>query len=128
MFNKDQKEVNIKDAETIIGPSLKIKGDFHGQGNIVIDGSVEGSVKTSNYLYVGEKAKINAKIEAKEAKISGEIHGNIKVHGYLEITATAKIFGDVETAEISIEKGAMLSGNCTIGKNPASLPGQVNKE
>ena len=35
MFNKENKLEKIKDAETIIGPSIKVKGNFHGKGNIV---------------------------------------------------------------------------------------------
>jgi len=111
MFDK-QKEITIKDAETIIGQSIKVKGDFQGQGNIIIDGSVDGSIKTQSFLLIGDKAMIIADIEAKDAKISGDITGNIKVKGYLEITKTAKINGDIETSLISIERGAIINGKC----------------
>ncbi len=116
MFNKENNEINYKEAETIIGPSIKVKGNFHGQGNIIIEGVVEGSIKTSNFLLIGNKAKVTATIEAKEAKIGGEIHGNIKVDGYLEISSTAKIFGDIEANKISIEKNAILNGTCRMSK------------
>ena len=117
MFNKDNKEINLKQAETIIGPQIKVKGNFHGQGNVIIEGSVEGDIKTTNFLLVGDKAVINADIEAKDAKISGEIKGNIKISGYLEITSSAKISGNIEVIELSIEKGAFLNGNCLMSKN-----------
>lgn len=121
MFNKDNKEMNIKEAETIIGPSVKVKGNFHGDGNIIIEGIVEGTVNTSQNLLVGTKAKITANVEANEAKIAGEITGNIKVKGYLEISGTAKISGDIEADSISIEKGAVFNGKCQMpgGKNSA---------
>lgn len=105
---------DLKEVETIIGHSIKIKGNFHGQGNIVIEGEVEGSIKTNNFLLVGEKAKIIANIEAKNAKISGEVTGNLKIEGYLEILSSAKILGDIETKEISIERGARFNGKCTV--------------
>ena len=50
----------LEKAETIIGPTVKVKGNFHGQGNIIIEGIVEGSVKTTNHLFIAEKAKILA--------------------------------------------------------------------
>jgi cytoskeletal protein CcmA (bactofilin family) len=114
MFKKENKEINLKDAETIIGPSIKVKGNFQGQGNIIIEGIVEGNVKTNNFLLVGNKAKITANIEAKEAQIGGEVKGNIKVKENLEVLATAKILGDVEANLISIAKGAILNGKCTM--------------
>ena len=46
MFNKENKLEKFKDAETIIGASIKVKGNFQGQGNIIIEGSLEGSLKT----------------------------------------------------------------------------------
>ncbi len=114
--NNEETVLNIKEAETIIGPSIKVKGNFHGQGNIIIEGSVEGSVKTNGFLLIGEKAKINASIEAKDAKIGGEVVGNIKILGSLDIKASAKILGDIETKEISIEKGAKFDGKCSMTK------------
>lgn len=114
MFNNQNQEKGFKDIETIIGPSVKVKGDFHGTGNIIIEGIVEGNLKTNGNLQVGNKAKITANIEAKEAKISGEIRGNIKINGYLEITTTAKFFGDIETSSLSIEQGAIINGKITM--------------
>jgi len=115
MFSKDKK-IEIKDAETVIGPSIKVKGNFHGEGDIVIEGNVEGSIKTNSFLLVGNKAKIIADIEANDAQVGGNVTGNIKIKGYLEITATAKIIGDIETSEISIEKGAIINGKYTMLK------------
>ena len=110
MFNKDNKAEKIKDAETIIGASIKVKGNFIGQGNIVIEGHLEGSIRTEADLFVGEKARIIANIEASQATINGEIKGNLKIHDYLSIGSTAKIFGDIVYGEISIEKGAVING------------------
>ena len=120
MFNKDGEENSIKDAETIIGQTGKVKGNFHGQGDIIIEGLVEGSVKTNNFLLVGEKARITASVEAKDAKIGGEIIGNINIKGYLEIKSTAKIKGDINASLLSIEKGAIINGNCIMGKDKES--------
>lgn len=110
MFNKDTKTERFKDAETIIGSSIKVKGNFVGQGNIVIEGHLEGSIKTEANLFVGEKAKIIANIEAAEATINGEVRGNLKIQEYLAIGSSAKIFGDITYSEISIEKGASING------------------
>ncbi len=127
MFTKENKKIDIKEAETVIGPSIRVKGNFHGEGDIVIEGNVEGSVKTNNYLLVGNKAKIAADIEAGNAQIGGDITGNIKVKGYLELTSSAKINGNIETSEISIEKGAILNGKCIMTKQ-ASSANQKTKE
>jgi cytoskeletal protein CcmA (bactofilin family) len=114
MFNRENKLEKIKDAETIIGPSIKVKGNFNGKGNIVIDGALEGSLKTDANVFIGEKARVNANIDANEALISGEISGNIKIKKYLAIGKTAFITGDVQCGEISIERGALINGQIIV--------------
>lgn len=110
MFSKDNKLEKFKDAETIIGASIKVKGNFQGQGNIIVEGSLEGSLKTASDVFIGDQAKVVANIESKGAVINGEIRGNIKAKGYLAIGGTAKIFGDIQYGEISIDKGATING------------------
>ncbi len=110
MFSKDNKSEKFKDAETIIGASIKVKGNFQGQGNIIIEGALEGSLKTASDVFIGHQAKVVANIESKGAVINGEVRGNIRAKGYLSIGETAKIFGDIQYGEISIDKGASING------------------
>ncbi len=114
MFKKEKKFENFKNAETIIGASIKVKGNFNGQGDVVIQGKLDGSFKTGANLLIGEKARVTANIEAKEAIVNGEIQGNLKVKNYLSIGKTAKIVGDVECGEISISRGALVKGQMII--------------
>jgi cytoskeletal protein CcmA (bactofilin family) len=121
MFNAQNEKGGLKEVETIIGPSVKVKGNFHGQGNIVVDGILDGSLKTQGNLFVGDKAKVTASVEAKEATINGEVIGNIKIKGFLEIGGTARITGDIDTASLSIARGAVLNGKCTMNVKETTL-------
>ena len=109
---KNEKNENFKEVETLIGPSIKVKGNFHGQGNIVVEGILEGSLKTSKNVFIGDKAKITANIEAEQARIGGEIKGDIKVSENLTIVSSARINGNIECSSLSVEKGAIINGNC----------------
>lgn len=116
MFKSQDTDSNkYKEVETIIGRSVKVKGNFHGDGNVVIEGEVEGSVKTNNNLLVGNKAKIMASVKAKDARVGGEIRGNVTVSGFLELESSAKIYGDIKTSQLSIAKGAILNGQVNMG-------------
>jgi len=127
MFNKQDQGGANNEFETVIGPSVKVKGDFNAQGNIIVEGIVEGSLKTAGSLEVGEKAKVVANVDAREAKIGGEIKGNVKIKGFLEITAAAKIFGDIDAASISIERGATFNGKCTMPTGLEDIK-KINKD
>ncbi len=110
MFNKEIRLEKFKDAETIIGASIKVKGNFQGQGNIIIEGTLEGSLKTDSNIFIGEKAKVLANVESKDAIINGEVRGNMKAKGYLALGSSARIFGDIQYNELSVEKGAIING------------------
>lgn len=109
MFKQNEIK-DSKNAETVIGESVKVKGDFTAKGNIVIEGTLSGSIKTASDLFVGEKANVNASIVAKNAHIEGVVAGNIKVAELLEIGSKAKITGDVQATSISVAKGATING------------------
>ena len=110
-MNKDLKEV-----ETIIGPSVKVEGDFKTDGNVIIDGQVNGSFKTKKNLKVGENAKIKASIEAESAWIGGEIKGNVLIKNHLELSINAKIKGDIETQVLTMATGAQINGHIKMGE------------
>jgi cytoskeletal protein CcmA (bactofilin family) len=118
MFKKEEKE-NFKDAETIIGPSVIVKGNFNSSGNIVVEGVLHGGVKTAGNVFVGDHANVTADIEAKSARVGGEIKGNLKIESHLEIASSAKITGDLECASLAVEAGAILNGKISMTKNLA---------
>lgn len=121
MFNKDTRPEKFKDAETIIGSTLKVKGNFQGSGDIVVEGILEGSIKTASDVFVGDKAKVSATIESQEAIINGTVEGSVKVKKYLAIGATAKITGDVQCEEISVEKGAVINGQLLVNASKEEI-------
>lgn len=114
MFNKNQAIVNSKNIETIIGPSVKVEGDFRGEGDLIIEGILVGNLQTKNNLKIGENAVVEANIKAQNAFISGKVKGNLVIKGKLEITASAIILGDIKTQLISIESGAIIQGNISM--------------
>lgn len=123
MFKQQDSKEGFKEVETIIGPSVKVKGNFHGEGNIIVEGILEGSLKTAGSVLIGEKAKITANINANEARIGGQVNGNIKTKGFLELDPTAKILGDIECSLLFIAKGAIINGKCVMapeGQNKES--------
>ncbi len=130
MFKKNEKLTDFNEAETIIGESVQVKGHFENNGNVIINGSLDGEIKTKGAILVGEKAKITANVEAEEMIVKGNINGNLKIYGYLAIGESAKIFGDIECLQISIEKGAEINGQVSINnknnKDSLSLKKEEN--
>lgn len=97
-------------VDTVVGPSVKVEGDFASEGNIIVKGIVSGNVKTSQMLTVESGAKIFANVNAERALISGDIKGNVKISDSLELTETAQVQGDINCKVLTIAPGALVSG------------------
>lgn len=117
MFTISQKgDVNPKAAETFIGPSVKLEGNFAADGDVVVEGVLTGNLLTRGDIRVGPQAVIEAEVRAKNAFIAGKIKGNITIENILRLASTASVHGDVRTAAIAVEEGATINGKVSIGK------------
>lgn len=101
---------------TVIARGVKVEGDFVSQGDVIIEGEVNGHVSTSGLLTVGTEAKLKAEVAADDAVIAGLVEGTVTVKKRLELKSTAKVVGDVICETASVEAGAVLHGKCTIGQ------------
>lgn len=126
VFNKEISSEKST-SDTIIGPSVRVEGNFVGEGNVIVEGELKGSIKTKQNLKVGENAKIEANINVDNALVSGEVRGNIKVKEKLQLTKTARILGDVEAKILSVVEGAVLNGKCNMG-NVEEKPADRNEK
>lgn len=116
MFNT-KKEEQPGEFETVIGPSVKVEGDFVSEGNVIVQGLVNGSLKTSRFVVVTGPAKITADLTAANARIAGEVNGNVKVADRLELTGSARVNGDIDACILSVEAGAKFNGKCSMIDN-----------
>lgn len=108
------------EPETVIAASVKLEGDFQSQGNVLIEGVVEGSLKTERDLRVGERARISADVHAANAVVAGEVRGNLIVAERLELEPTARVHGDIRTKVLVVASGATINGKLAMGAEIAA--------
>ncbi len=94
---------------SIISADLKIVGDLHSNGDLQIDGAVEGDI-TSQSVTVGEGAVVRGSLVAENVRVYGAVFGQIKANS-VTLTKTAKVEGNIVHQALSMEAGAVLSGN-----------------
>lgn len=122
MFNREREAEGRGGVETTIGPSVKVEGNFVGSGIVVVEGVVNGSLKTTKDLHVRQGARVKADIEAANVTSAGEIHGNVRTTGKLELAPSAKMLGNVEATVLTVAEGAVLNGKVTMLKSEAVIP------
>ncbi len=98
-------EINILNAGT------RITGDLGSEGDLRVDGSVQGNIEVKTKLVLGQSAHVKGNINAQNCDVSGVVAGNVIVTELLTIKATAKITGDIACSKLIIEAGAEFNGN-----------------
>lgn len=106
-------------TESVIGPSVHLEGNFNSSGNVVIGGSLSGSMTTSGDVRVLEGAKVQATLSATHVHVAGEVRGDIRASELLELSQTARIFGNIEAKVLSVAPGAVLHGKCAMKEGKA---------
>lgn len=104
-------------AINLISNGTDITGDVKSSGDIRIDGSLTGNLNTKGKVVIGPTGKINGEVICKNSEVSGIVEGKITVNQLLILKASSKILGDITTSKLSIEPGAIFSGNCKMSDN-----------
>ncbi len=102
----------------LIGTGTVIKGEIKCDGDIRVDGTLNGSLESKGKIVVGSTGRIEGDISCNNADISGIVKANVTVSELLSLKSTSSLTGDIITNKLSIEPGAKFSGACNM-KNPA---------
>jgi len=110
---------------SIISADLKIVGDLNSDGEIQVDGTVDGDIRTKSLL-VGQTANITGEIVADTVHVHGNINGQIKSRS-VNLAKSAHVVGDVLHEDLAIETGAFLEGHCKrMAEKPAPAEEKLN--
>ncbi len=108
-------------APSIVSSDMRVVGDISTQGEVHIDGTVEGDVRAKSVL-IGESADIKGEILAEQVQIHGRINGLVKSRS-VHLARTAHVVGDILHESMSIENGAFLEGHCKRMTDPRGTAG-----
>ena len=100
---------------TVIGESVKIRGNLRGDEDLHVLGRVEGSLDLDRTLVVAESGIVKAEVKVRNAVISGVVVGNIHASESVEITREGRMVGDIEAPRVIIVDGASFRGNVDMG-------------
>ena len=125
MFTKGSKEEmkrrvpKVPSPPTLLSQDIEITGDIHSDGEVQIDGTINGNV-VANVLVIGETAQVIGEITAENVRIHGRVTGQVQANT-VSLAESAHILGDILHGNLAIEKGAFLEGHCRridFGKKP----------
>jgi len=109
--------------ESFIGSTMSIEGGvIKSDGNLRIDGRVDGEVEATGAVVVGKTGVVNANIHARHVFVAGEVRGDIEAPAGLEITGTGKVHGNINVGSLQIEQGGIFRGQSFMGNQGEQEP------
>jgi cytoskeletal protein CcmA (bactofilin family) len=126
---------NNPKGSLFVGEGVIVKGTFEVPEMAVVAGLVEGELNTKEVL-VDTTGIVNGRINAEVVEIRGEVTQGLHVTNHLNVRSSAKITGLTQYAEMSVEKGAKLSGELRVidsvvsstSYSPSSTPSYQNMD
>ncbi|MCH8489468.1 MAG: polymer-forming cytoskeletal protein [Oceanicaulis sp.] len=103
-------------APSILSADLVVHGSIMSEGEVQLDGTVEGDVRAGS-LTIGEEANVKGEVVAETVVIRGRVQGSVRAR-QVQLASTARVEGDVIHATLSIESGAFFDGHCRRSTDP----------
>jgi cytoskeletal protein CcmA (bactofilin family) len=97
-----------------LGPRDVLQGRLEIQGDLKIQGNVEGELKATGDVTIDSTAAIQASIEGSNVSVRGQVTGNVTAKRRLTLGGSGRLNGDVKVARLTVEDGATLNGNVTM--------------
>ena len=117
-------EVRAPDAApkaSVLGPTLRFRGELSAQEDLIIQGSVEGSITHTQNLTVGTDGTMKGDVRARVIVIDGKVEGDLYATESVSIRATAKVKGNVFAPRVGITEGAFFQGQIEMQPSGAAV-------
>jgi cytoskeletal protein CcmA (bactofilin family) len=104
-----------KEVVAFFGAGVECIGEIWYEGNVQIDGRLEGTIHTKGTLVIGDRAVVKAKIEAGTVICKGKIQGDVVAKESIKLLSPGLIDGTMSAPRLSVESGGVFNGRVSMG-------------
>jgi cytoskeletal protein CcmA (bactofilin family) len=112
---------DLSSRASVLGPTLKFRGELSAQEDLIVQGSVEGSITHTQSLTIGTDGSMKGDIRARVIVIDGKVEGDLYATESVNIRATAKVKGNVFAPRVGINEGAFFQGQIDMQPSGAAV-------
>ena len=120
----------VSERGSILGPTLRFKGELSTGEDLVIHGQVEGTVGPAPKVTIGPEAKVKASVNADVIIVEGQVEGDLKAGVSITVRPKANVRGNLEAPVINIAEGATFNGGIKMESRTSaasSAPGRTRE-
>ena len=94
----------------VIGSKVQLKGELHGAEAVLVEGTVEGSIRLTAELRVAPGGTVKADVSANTVVVAGEVIGDCHATERVVLESTGRLTGNIRAPRIVIAEGASFRG------------------
>jgi len=106
---------------SIIASGVKITGTIEAEGEIQVDGEIEGNIRGGS-LTVGDSGMVKGDVISESVTIHGRVEGSVRSRKVV-LARNAHVMGDIVHQSLSVEMGAVFEGQCKYLQDPLAQTG-----
>lgn len=105
-----------------LSTTLKVIGEISAEEDLVIDGTVEGTIRVPGHaIVIGPAAEIKADVLAKVIEVRGRVDASIVASERAIIRAGAHVAGRIVAPRLVVEEGADINGQLDTRNTDAAI-------
>lgn len=97
-------------SANVLGRTLSVRGRVDGEGDLTIEGSVEGDVRVSGDLAIDSAGTVRGNAFARSVTIEGKLDGDVQASGEVWLRSGSAVTGNMTASQIALEEGAGFNG------------------
>jgi cytoskeletal protein CcmA (bactofilin family) len=111
-----------KERTSVLGPTIQFKGELSAEEDLVIQGTIEGSITHTQRLTIGREGKVRANVEAQLVIVEGLLEGDVRAAKSVAVKETANMTGNITAPSVTILPGANFNGNVDMNGGKKAKP------
>lgn len=113
-----------QDNRATIGRTTRIVGRVTGDGDLLVEGRVDGELSLRGHVHVAEGGVVAAPVNAGELTLEGAIDGDVDARGAVVLRPTGMLRGSIRASRVALDEGARFTGRIEMDVDlPAELSG-----
>jgi cytoskeletal protein CcmA (bactofilin family) len=122
-------DMGDKKKVSVLGPTLKFKGELTASEDLLIQGQVEGSITHTSKLTIGPEGVLNANVRADHIAIEGTVTGDLIATTSVVVSETSEINGNIYSPTVTLREGAKFNGKIDMsGQERPNVEAPVKSE
>ena len=95
---------------SILPPTMRFKGELSADEDLLIQGSIEGTIKHTQRVTIGKEGKIKASITANIIRVEGNVEGDLTAANSVTLNQSGNLRGNIRAPSVSLIEGSKFNG------------------